>query len=97
MLDTRAENIGHHALFLVMESRIPDKLGFKMTVGPYNDAGGNTRRQTSSLVEYSEQCWDWSYAKLVKSSDLTVGKVLCPDGKLQIKIKVFNPLPAAVI
>jgi hypothetical protein len=89
---------GYHGVYLNMKSRLPGRIGFKFTVGRHN-AMGDARHvvitSSPTLNDYpsSDGIWAWGYAKMVQSSNLTVDKLLTPEGTLHIKVVVFKKIP----
>jgi len=91
----RQRDCSSQGLYLYMRSRVPDRIGFKFTVGRYEAAGREEHFDTYTspgLCDFpAAGQWGWGYAEF-QSSDLTRSKLLTPDGTLQFEVVVYKTM-----
>ena len=88
----------HHGLYLAMRSRVPDRIGFKLSIGQYDSDDSLFYAMTYVSDGLKDFCdsphgfWAWGYG-IIKTSDLENDKLLTPDGTLRVKVIVYKSMP----
>jgi hypothetical protein len=89
-----------YGLFLHMVSRVSDKLGFKFTIGRYEELDTSSHvktHTTKALKDYPMKGhWGWGASKLATIDDFTKEKLLNADGTLSVQVVVYKAIPDSI-